>query len=449
MTGTIRTAPHNLSAEESVLGAMLLSRDAVAAMIEVGLRPEMFYKPAHGHIFDAATGAYGAGEPADPTNVADILNRAGLLDAIGGPGTLVGLLSSAPPASNVRRHAEIVAEMALMRSMINAGGEIAELGYSMPDDVEKAVVDAQALIFNLVRGQRTSMASSHDMTLELLDDLEVMHDRGDSIVGMPTGYERLDSILSGIQKGELLVVGARPGQGKSSFALGIAAHAALALHRPALVFSLEMSKLETHRRFTQSEARVNATHMRNGQLTAEEWARLSRVSSPISDAPLWIDDNPLVSVLDIRSRAMKLKAEQGDLGVLVIDYIQLMTGRSSAESRQVEISEISRGLKLLARELEVPVVALSQLSRSVDSRADKRPVLSDLRESGALEQDADVVLFLYRDEVYDKESKAQGIAEVIVAKNRSGPTGTIKLAFMGQYTKFANMVRTADDNEPL
>lgn len=445
MNGQPRVAPHDLDAEESLLGATLLSRDAIATALET-VRPEHFYKPANGHILDAVTACYNAGDPADPISVADELRRAGLLDAVGGPAVLVALQTAAPAPSSARRHAEIVHEMAVLRSLINTAGEIAELGYSLPDDVEKAVDVAQAMVFNLVQDRRSSLASSRELMGDVLDNLEAMFDRGDSITGLPTGYERLDSILSGLQPSTLIVVGARPSQGKTSLALGMAAHAALAAGRPALVFSLEMSKLEIEKRIVQSELRINATKMRNGQLTQDDWDRITRGTSMLADAPLWVDDNPAVTVMDIRSRARKLKAETGDLGLVVVDYIQLMTGRNSAESRQVEVAEISRGLKILARELEVPVVALAQLSRGVDSRADKRPIMSDIKESGALEQDADVILFLYRDEMYNPETKDQGIAEVIVAKHRSGPTGTVRLAFLPQYTKFANMARS---NDPL
>lgn len=436
-----RAAPHNLAAEESLLGAMLLSREAVAAATDVA-RAEHFYKPAHGHIFDAIATLYSAGEPADPITVAEELNRAGLLEAIGGPAVLVSLQASAPAISNSRRYAEIVEELALLRSMIHTAGEIAELGYSLPDDVEKAVDQAESMIFNLAQHRvATTTASVHELLGETLDRLEQLYERGESITGTPTGYVDLDEILAGLQPNALVVIGARPAMGKTSFALGMAAHAALASHKPSLIFSLEMSRLEITSRLLSSEARVDAGKMRTGKLSESDWEKLSRAVGPLAEAPIWIDDNPNVTVMEIRSKARKLKSQIGELGIVVVDYIQLMTGRTSAESRQVEVAEISRGLKILAREIEAPVVALAQLNRGLEQRADKRPMLSDLRESGSLEQDADVVLFLYRDEVYHRDTQDQGIAEVIVAKHRAGPTGTVRLAFLGQYTKFANMAR--------
>ncbi|MEZ5236392.1 MAG: replicative DNA helicase, partial [Acidimicrobiales bacterium] len=413
-----RTAPHNLAAEESLLGAMLLSREAVAAATDIA-RAEHFYKPAHGHIFEAIASLYSAGEPADPITVAEELNRSGLLDAIGGPAVLVAMQASAPAISNARRYAEIVEELALLRSMITTAGEIAELGYSLPDDVEKAIDTAESMIFNLAQHRvATTTASVHELLGETLDRLEQLYERGEAITGTPTGYLDLDEILAGLQPNALVVIGARPAMGKTSFALGMASHAALASHKPSLIFSLEMSRLEITQRLLSSEARVDAGRMRTGKLSESDWEKLSRAVGPLAEAPIWIDDNPNVTVMEIRSKARKLKSQVGELGLVVVDYIQLMTGRTSAESRQVEVAEISRGLKILAREIEAPVVALAQLNRGLEQRADKRPMLSDLRESGSLEQDADVVLFLYRDEVYHKDTQDQGIAEVIVAKHR-------------------------------
>lgn len=436
-----RVSPHNLAAEESLLGAMLLSRDAVAAATDV-CRAEHFYKPAHGHVFEAIAHLYGAGEPADPITVSEELSRAGLLESIGGPAVLVALQASAPAISNARRYAEIVEELALLRSMINTAGEIAELGYSLPDDVEKAIDTAEAMVFNLAQHRTTTTtASVHELLGETLDRLELLQERGDTVTGTPTGYIDLDEILAGLQPNALVVIGARPAMGKTAMALGMASHAALASHKPSLIFSLEMSRLEITQRLLSSEARVDAGRMRTGRLTETDWEKLGRAVGPLAEAPIWIDDNPNVTVMEIRSKARKLKSQVGELGLVIVDYIQLMTGRSSAESRQIEVAEISRGLKILAREIEAPVVALAQLNRGLEQRADKRPMLSDLRESGSLEQDADVVLFLYRDEVYHKDTQDQGIAEVIVAKHRAGPTGTVRLAFLGQYTKFANLGR--------
>jgi replicative DNA helicase len=776
-----RVPPHNLDAEESLLGAMLLSRDAIVAATEVGVGAEEFYKPAHGHVFDAITSLYGAGEPSDPVTVAEELRRAGLLDAIGGPSVLVSLQASTPATSNAARYARIISELSLLRRLIGVAGEIAEIGYSVPDDVMSAVDRAESMVFDVAQRRVTdSMSPIKELLDASLTRLEMLYEKGDSITGLPTGYHGLDELMSGLQPSTLVIVGARPATGKcltgdtamvdprtgarttleelyrrgssgadvavtsigddrqlhvrrptafvddgikpvfrvrtrlgrevrttaahpfltpegwrpladlavgarvavprelpvfghealpdhevamlahllgdrhstsevlaevdalatslghgrgvldllrrhgmlgrptdekrvpaavfrlprpqlslflnrlfagggaveirpggvvalawgsvsealvrdvqhlllrfgcnarlrrrvvgdrdarrpafelelldpaevrrftdeigifareaelaqvvgapvsvrrgtssvalldepdlavvgdsailwdevvaiepegsaqvydltvpvehnfvaadifvhnTAFALGMATHAALEVHRPVLFFSLEMSHLEITQRILSAEARVDATRMRNGKLAEADWTKLSHAIGRLAEAPLYIDDNPQATVMEIRAKARRLKSRIGDLGLIVIDYLQLMTGRTNAENRQVEVSEISRGLKILARELEVPVVALSQLSRGLELRADKRPMLADLRESGSLEQDADVVMFLYRDELYNPESPDRGTSEVLVAKHRAGPTGMDRLAFLDHYTRFANMAR--------
>lgn len=444
-TGTVRSAgrtlPSNLEAEEALLGAMLLSRDAISAASEV-VKAAQFYRPAHGHVFEAITALYAAGEPADPITVAEELRRAGLLEAVGGEAAIVRLQAIAPAVSNAGRYAVIVEELALLRSMITMAGEIAELGYSLPEDVAGAVDAAESLVYNLAQHRsESSLVEVRKLLDGAMSRLEQLYEVGTSITGTPTGYVDLDELLSGLQPSALIVVGARPAMGKTAFALGMAANAAINARLPVLVFSLEMSHIELVQRLLSSEARVDASKMRNGRLTDADWEKITRAMTPLGDSDIWIDDNPNVTVMEIRSKARKLKAKTGKLGLIVVDYVQLMTGRNGAENRQVEVAEISRGLKILARELETPVIALAQLNRGLEQRADKRPMLSDLRESGSLEQDADVVLFLYRDEVYNAETQDAGIAEVIVAKHRSGPTGTVRLAWLGQFTKFANMAR--------
>ncbi|MBI1844922.1 MAG: replicative DNA helicase [Actinobacteria bacterium] len=435
-----RVPPHNLEAEESLLGAMLLSRDAVVAAAEVGLNSGDFYKPAHGHIHEAINSLYGAGEPADPVTVAEELRRSGLLEAVGGPAFLVTLQARTPATSNAARYARIIEEHALLRRLIGVAGEIAEMGYALPEDVSGAVDRAEALVFDVAQRRVTdSLAPIRDLLDASLTRLEMLYEKGDSITGVATGYHDLDELLSGLQPSSLVIVGARPATGKTAFALGMAAHAALESGRPVLLFSLEMSHLEITQRMLGAEARVDSTRLRNGRLTESDWTKISHAIGRLAEAPLYIDDNPQISVMEIRAKARRLKSKVGDLGMVVVDYLQLMTGRTSAENRQVEVSEISRGLKILARELETPVVALSQLSRQLESRADKRPMLSDLRESGSLEQDADVVMFLYRDELYNSESPDRGTAEVLVTKHRSGPTGMVRLAFLDHHTRFANM----------
>jgi replicative DNA helicase len=437
-----RVPPHNLDAEESLLGAMLLSRDAIVMATEIGLSAGEFYKPAHGHVFDAITSLYSAGEPADPVTVAEELRRANLLEAMGGPAVLLTLQASTPATSNAGRYARIIHEHALLRRLISVAGEIAELGYSVPDDVIAAVDRAESMVFDVAQHRvADTMAPIKELLDASLTRLEMLYEKGDSITGLPTGYHGLDELMSGLQPSTLVIVGARPATGKTAFSLGMAAHAALEVRRPVLLFSLEMSHMEITQRILSSEARVDATRMRNGKLAESDWTKISHAIGRLAEAPLYIDDNPQATVMEIRAKARRLKSRVGDLGLIVVDYLQLMTGRTRAENRQVEVSEISRGLKILARELEVPVVALSQLSRQLELRADKRPMLADLRESGSLEQDADVVMFLYRDELYNAESPDRGTCEVLVAKHRSGPTGMDRLAFLDHYTRFANMAR--------
>ena len=439
--GASRVPPSNLQAEESLLGAMLLSRDAVAAAAEV-VGADDFYKPAHGHLYDAVTSLVSRGEPVDPVTVADELTRADLLDVVGGPEALIRLQTGTPATTNAHHYAKIVEEHALLRRMIGVAGEIAELGYSLPEDVTKTIDQAESMVYELSQHRMTdSMSQLSDMLKETLDRIEELYDRGDAITGVPSGYSDLDAMLSGLQPNALVVVGARPAVGKTAFALGMASHAALVARRPVLFFSLEMSRVELSQRLLCSEARVDSQKVRNGRLEDADWSKITNAVGRLGEAPIWIDDNPNVSLMEIRGKARRLKSRVGDLGMVVVDYIQLMTGRAGAESRQVEVAELSRGLKILARELEVPVVALAQLNRGLEQRADKRPMLSDLRESGSLEQDADVVMFIYRHEVYEPSPEHAGLAEIIVAKHRSGPTGVERLAFLDHYSRFANMAK--------
>jgi replicative DNA helicase len=438
-----RVPPHDLQAEESLLGAMMLSAEAIAAAAGVVTASD-FYKPGHGHVYDAVHTLYAAGQPADSVTVADELRRAGLLDAIGGPAVLAQIMSSTPATTNAERYARIVEEYALLRRLIGVAGEIAELGYSVPEDVSKALDRAESLVYDVNERRVTDSTQRLSALLsDNLDRLEQLYEKGDAITGTPTGYLDLDQLLSGLQPSSLVVVGARPAMGKTSFALGMVAHAALEATQPdpVLFFSLEMSNLELSQRLLCAEARVDSTRVRNGQLQPDDWQKISRAMGRLAEAPIWIDDNPNLTIMEIRAKARRLKSQVGSLGMIVIDYLQLMSGRSSAENRQVEVSELSRGLKILARELETPVVALSQLSRGLEMRADKRPMLADLRESGSIEQDSDVVMFIYREEIYDPKPENAGQAEIIVAKHRSGPTGVVQLAFLPQYTRFANMAR--------
>ncbi len=438
-TAAGRLPPANLEAEASLLGAMLLSRDAVMNAVEVASADD-FYRPAHAHVFEAIASLYSAGLPVDTVTVAEELDRAGLLEEVGGAALLISLQANTPATSNAARYAKIIEERAMLRRLIGVAGDIAELGYSVPNDVAAAVDTAEALVYKIAeRKMVDSMAPVKDLLEASLDRLEMLYDRGEAITGVPSGYHDLDELTAGLQPGAMIVVGARPAMGKTSFALGIAANAALSSNRPVVFFSLEMSQLEVTQRLLCADARVDASKFRNGRLNESDWGKVSHAVGRLAEAPIYIDDNPHLNIMEIRSKARRLKSRTGDLGLVILDYVQLMTGRPGAESRQIEVSEISRGLKILAREVEAPVMALAQLNRGLEQRADKRPMLSDLRESGSLEQDADVVMFIYRDEVYNEESPDMGTAEIIIAKHRSGPTGTVKLAFLDHYTLFANM----------
>jgi len=385
-----RVPPHNLAAEESLLGAMLLSKDAIAVATEV-VSSNDFYKPAHSFVFDAICTLNVGGEPADLVTVAEELKRAGVLDAVGGPAALLSLQSRVPATTNAARYARIVEELALLRRLIGVAGEIADIGYEQPDDVTKAVDHAESLVFEVAQRRVTdTMAPIYDLLDDSLDRLEAIYERGQSITGLPTGFSHLDELLSGLQPNALYVVGARPSMGKTALALCMASHAALHAKRPVLLFSLEMGQLELVQRLLCAEARVDSKRLRNGDLKPDDWHKIAKATGRLAEANVWIDDNPNLTIMEIRSKARRLKARTGDLGLVVVDYLQLMTGRSSAENRQVEVSEISRGLKILARELECPVMALSQLSRGLELRADKRPLLADLRESGCLTADTRV-----------------------------------------------------------
>jgi replicative DNA helicase len=436
-----RVPPHNLHAEESLLGALLLSREVVATVAELGLQVEHFYKPAHQHVYAAVRGLMATGQPVDVVTVADELRRNGLLEEIGGPQLLLELQNATPAISNASRYAKIVQDTAMLRRMISVASEIAELAYQEPDDVTKALDEAETKVFEVAEDRVIdSTRVLGDLLPIAMDRLQETFDRGDTITGTATGFNDLDEIMSGLQPSTLNIVGARPAMGKTAFGLGIASHIAMTAKKPVLFFSLEMGHAELTQRILSSEARVDSQKLRSGRLVDSDWTKIGRAINRL-EVPLYLDDNPRVTVMEIRAKARRMKARMGGLGLIVIDYLQLMSGGSSAENRQLEVSEISRGLKILARELEIPIIALSQLSRNLETRGDKRPMLADLRESGSLEQDADVVMFLYRDEVYNRDSPDKGAAEVIVAKHRSGPTGIVRLVFNGAYTRFDNAAR--------
>ncbi len=437
-----RIPPHNIEAEESLLGAMMLTRDAITAAIEVRIEAHDFYKPANGHLFTAAISLHNRGEAVDPVTVAEYLRRDGLLEPIGGQPTLLRIQAQTPASANAGEYANIVHELALLRKLIAVGGDIAEMGYAGTEDIDITLDSAEAMVFEIAEHRvGDSLVSLYPILEATMNELEQLYDRDSSVTGVRSGFRDLDELLLGFQRSNLIVLAARPGQGKTSLALGAALHVALEDRKPVLFFSMEMDRLDLTRRLLSSEARINARDLQTGRLAEGDWPRLNQAVGRLAEAPFFIDDDPRCTVMEMRAKARRIKAQYGDVGLIVVDYLQLMSTNKRIESRQVEVSELSRGLKILAREMQAPVLALSQLNRQLEYRTDKRPMLADLRESGSIEQDADVVMFIYRDDYYNTESDQRGVAEIIVGKHRGGPTGTVRLAFLDKFTKFANMAR--------
>jgi replicative DNA helicase len=433
-----RTPPQDNVAEQSVLGGMMLSKDAIADVVEV-LRGVDFYKPAHESIYEAIISLYGRGEPADAITVSDELTKRGEIERIGGPAYLHTLISSVPTAANAGFYAEIVRERGVLRRLVEAGTKIVQLGYSADGEVDDIVNEAQAEIYQVAERR-----SSEDYTVlkevveATVDEIEAAGTQGEGMRGVPTGFIELDELTQGFQGGQMIVIAARPAMGKSTLALDVARSAAIKHNMTTVIFSLEMSRNEIAMRLLSAEATLNMQDLRKGRLQDEQWAKIATTMGKMDTAPLFIDDSPNMSLMEIRAKCRRLK-QKHDLKLVVLDYLQLMSSGKKVESRQQEVSEFSRALKLLAKELEVPVIALSQLNRGSEQRQDKKPMVSDLRESGSIEQDADMVILLHRDDVYDKESPRAGEADVIVAKHRNGPTKTIVVAFQGHYSRFANM----------
>ena len=437
-----RMPPASIEAEQAVLGAMLLKPDAVTTAAEE-LSADDFYRETHRLIFEAMMELKERTEPVDLVTLTEQLKKADKLAKIGGIPALSLIANSVPTAANVHYHARIVHEKAQLRSLINAATEIAGAAYESADEVEDIMDSAEKRILQVASGKRSKdFVPLQDILLDTLEQIDLRYNNKGSITGLPTGFTELDHLTAGLQKSDLILVAARPSMGKTAFTLNIAAHVVLRAKEPVAFFSLEMSKEQLVQRLLCSEGRIDSQRLRVGELEEKEWGDLIDTANRLSAAPLYIDDTPGITVMELRSKARRLKAEHG-LSLIVIDYLQLMQGRGnkSGDNRQQEISEISRSLKALARELNVPVIALSQLSRSVESRQIKRPMLSDLRESGSLEQDADIVMFLYREDYYDPETENKNITEVIIAKHRNGPVDTVDLTFLKQFTKFGNLSR--------
>lgn len=435
-----RIPPQNIQAEQSIIGCMLLDKDIIPMVTEI-LKGEDFYREDHKEIFEGIMDLCEKAEPVDLITVSEQLKSRGSLQNVGGLEYLSNMATSVPTTANARHYAQIVEEKSILRRLIKTSSNIMNMGYEASEEVAIVLDKAEKGIFDLLQ-KRSSQGFTHiKEVLELtFNKLEELYNNGGEITGIPTGFTDLDQKTSGLQNSDLILVAARPAMGKTSFALNIAQYAAIYKKIPVAIFSLEMSREQLVNRVLCSEVMIDSHRIRTGKLEDNDWKKIARALGPISEAPIYIDDLSGNSVMEIRAKCRRLKLEK-NLGLIVIDYLQLMQGRGRNENRQQEISEISRSLKILAKEINVPIVALSQLSRGPESRSDHRPMLSDLRESGAIEQDADLVMFLYRDDYYNPDTEKQNIAEVIISKHRNGSTGTVELRWFGEYTKFANLKR--------
>ena len=440
---TAPVPPQNLDAEESVLGAMMISPGAIGAVSEV-LDASDFYRESHARIYRAALALYAKGEPVDAITLVDELEERGELDEIGGRVRIHELAALVPASGNAGHYARIVREMATLRGLINAGAEISRLGWDRPGDAGDLVDRAEQVVFDLSQARVTGEFSHIDELLkEGFERITALYEAGADITGVPSGFRDLDRLTSGFQPGNLIIAAARPSMGKSALGLCMAANLAVRHETPVAIFTLEMSKSEVTQRLMCSEAKVESNRLRTGKLGPDDWPRLTAACDKLAKAPIYVDDTGSITMMEIRSKARRLKTRESNLGLIVVDYLQLMTSGATVENRVQEVSQISRNLKVLARDLDVPILAMSQLSRAVEQRHDKRPILSDLRESGSIEQDADLVMFIYRDEYYNEESDQQGLAEVILAKHRNGPTDAVKLSFLKRYAKFADLAAAA------
>ncbi len=434
----LNVQPHSEEAELAVLGSMLSSKDAVSKSIQ-WLTPDVFYKDAHGKIFSAMELLFDKGEPVDTVSVIDLLKKKKELESVGGTYFVTGLVESVPTAAHVERYSKIVMEKALLRRLITLSHSISKEAYDDSQDVADILDTVEQSIFSITQNRlKGGFTQINNIVVDALEKLELIRAGGGSVIGVPSGLLDLDDITSGFQDGDLIIIAGRPGMGKTALALSMIRNAALEADVGVGMFSLEMANHQLAMRLLCAEARVDSHFVRTGKLPAKLWKNLGLSAGDLEKAPIYLDDSPALTVLELRAKARRLKAEH-DIGMIVVDYLQLMQGPRGVESRQQEISVISRSLKALAKELSIPVVALSQLSRAVEQRADRKPQLSDLRESGAIEQDADVVIFLYRPWVYSQEDEDEGKAEIIVAKQRNGPTGHINASFISKYARFENL----------
>jgi replicative DNA helicase len=439
--------PQNLEAEQSVLGGILIENEAINRVMEI-LDPDDFYRDAHRKIFNALINLSERDEPADLITLTNELRKIDQLDSIGGASYIASLIDSVPTAANIEYYAKIVKEKSILRKLIQTSTEIVTQSYEDRGDVEVFLDEAERAIFDISEKRvRPSFFSIRDVVKESFKTIERLFQKKELVTGVPSGFKELDRMTAGFQPSDLIIIAGRPSMGKTAFCLNVAQYAAVENKIPVAVFSLEMSKEQLVIRMLCSEAHVEGTRLRTGFLNESDWPKLTIAAGNLSEAPIYIDDSAALSVLELRAKARRLKSERG-LGMLIIDYLQLMKGRARVESRQQEISEISRSLKALAKELNIPVIAVSQLSRKTEERTGNRPQLSDLRESGAIEQDADLILFIYRDEVYNRaeDNPNRGKAEVIIGKQRNGPIGKIEMAFLDKFTTFKELYKGENEN---
>ena len=431
--------PNDVESEQAVIGSMLTDKEAVSAAIEV-LKPEDFYREDNRTIFEAILNLYGRSEPIDIITLKSELSSMGKFEAVGGLEYIAELPDKVPTTANVEQYIKIVEEKSVLRNLIKTANEIITLGYDQTQEVDGIIDGAEKKIFEVMQKKnQKGYTPIKDILVETFTELEQLYNQKQRITGIPTGFSDLDFRTSGLHNSDLILVAARPAMGKSAFALNIATNAAVRAKVPVAIFSLEMSKEQMTSRILCSEAMVDSNKVRTGKIDDEEWSKLAAASGELSEANIYIDDTPGISIMEIRAKCRKMKIEK-NIGLVVIDYLQLVQGSGKrGGSREQEIAEISRSLKILAKEINVPVIALSQLSRAPEQRPDHRPMLSDLRESGSIEQDADIVMFLYRDDYYNEDSEKKNIAEVILAKHRAGSTGTVELLWLGKYTKFAKI----------
>lgn len=440
-----RNPPQNISAEQAALGSMLLQEDAILHGVDI-LKPEDFYKKSHQTIFKCILELFEKSRGVDLVTLTEELNRINLLEDIGGVTYLTNLINSVPTAANIEYYIKIIEEKSILRNLINSATKIISMGYEEKEDAKVLLDKAEHLVFEISqRNIRQSFVPIKELITDSYEKIEDLYHRDEFITGVSSGFDEFDEITTGFQPSELIVIAGRPAMGKTAFCMSVAQYASISKNTPVAIFSLEMSKSQLVQRMLCSEARIDAQNLRKGRLTEKDWAPLSNAAGRLASAPIFIDDTAGITCLEIKAKARRLKA-QHNLGLVIIDYLQLISSSGRIENRQQEISEISRSLKGLARELNVPVIAVSQLSRAVEQRIERRPRLSDLRESGAIEQDADLVVFIYREEYYKPKTEKKGIAEVIISKQRNGPTGKVELTFIKEYAKFENLARIPEED---